>query len=283
MLRQISENEAQNLLKSLTIPARPQILADLAAEQARPAADLRKVAELISQDVSLAAAVLKIANSSAFARGQVSTIPEAATYLGLTNLGNVVASVSLRKALPKPHNFDIGQFWTHTLGIAALAALAASQFRLCSADQAHLFGLLRDSGMPVLAQRFSHYGKTLQQGAEQPDNLPALEEAIHRVGHDVVGYLLARSWNLPVTLQQAILHHHAFSLLQTEDASLEPQALTLIALARLAEHLVITRSKLSRDPGWSAVGGIVVGYLGLHSDDIEHLAEEASQLESVME
>jgi hypothetical protein len=62
-----TEDEIGRLLKGLDIPPCPAILSALMQELRKDEANVGRVARLISQDVALAAGIMKIANSALFA------------------------------------------------------------------------------------------------------------------------------------------------------------------------------------------------------------------------
>ncbi|HEY9102260.1 HDOD domain-containing protein [Chitinimonas sp.] len=258
MAVQLSEEEAAKLLKSLTLPPLPQVMSELQAAQAR-GEDNATLAEIVGQDLSLSAAVLKTANSPAFAGRRFDTLQDAVLYLGSANLGSVVSGVALKHSIPLPP--ILGMFWDEATRIAAIAALLARHWKLARPEQAYLFCLFRDSGIPVLAQRFPSYISTLARAMAQPARFIEVELKSRTCSHVIVGYLLARSWYLPEAFNLAILHHHDYADLH-DRGLLGEESARLVALARLAEYLMHTRQTGERDEHWPELEDSLLAILG---------------------
>lgn len=274
MAVQLSEEEAAKLLQSLTLPPLPQVMSELQAAQVR-GEDNATLAEIVGQDLSLSAAVLKTANAPAFAGRRFDTLQDAVLYLGSGNLGSVVSGVALKRSIPLPP--ILGMFWDEATRIAAIAALLARRWKLARPEQAYLFCLFRDSGIPVLAQRFPSYISTLARAMAQPARFIEVELKSRTCSHVVVGYLLARSWYLPESFNLAILHHHDFADLH-DRSLLSEESARLVALARWAEYLMHTRQTGERDEHWPQLEDSLLAILGLDKAD---MAEAAGLIEPV--
>jgi len=267
MAVKLSHEEAEKLLKSLTLPPWPKVLTELKAAQ-QSHADLATLATIIGQDLSLAAAVLKVANSPSFAGRSLSSLSDAVFYLGASNLESVVIGVTLKKAVPLPP--ILRTFWDESGQIAEIASQLAGHLRRDKREQAYLFCLFRDCGIPVLAQRFPSYIATLARAMAQPEKFTEIELKSRSTSHVIVGYLLARTWFMPELLTNAILHHHDWDLLG-ESTEVEPDSAWLIAIARLAEHIL--RSQIQDDPDriWQLWKAPVMHQLNLTATELSDL------------
>lgn len=269
MNRLLSETDTAKLLKSLTLPALPAVLSELRAAQSREASGA-ELAKIIGRDLGLSAAVLKTANSPSFAAGKLDSLNDALHFLGTANLDSVVTGVALKRALPLPP--ILGMFWEESTRIAAIAAMLAQRWRMVRPDQAYLFCLFRDCGIPVLTQRFPSYVNTLARAMASPARFIEIEQKSRATSHVVVGYLLARTWFLPELLAQAILYHHDFEQLYDESL-LSLDSARLIALARLAEHLMQTRQRHEADPHWTDIQDYILTTLSISSEAYDDAAE----------
>ena len=214
-MRTIDETEVSKLLRGVEIPPCPAVLAALAQEMHRPDASSTKVARLISQDVGLAAGVIKCANSPLFSTGsKVGSIGEALGRLGFNNVLNLVVNELLRKNLSQ-NNHAMDRFWDSATYCAGVCAKLAEILPGTSRDTAYTFGLFHDCGIPILMRRYPDYKKTLGEANRRID-LPftAIEDEIHGTNHAVIGYLMARNWGLPETVSSAILSPPRFLRLQ---------------------------------------------------------------------
>lgn len=263
----LSHEEAEKLLKSLTLPPWPKVLTELKAAQQRHC-DLATLAAIVGKDLSLAAAVLKVANSPSFAGRTLSSLSDAVFYLGAANLESVVIGVTLKQAVPLPP--ILRTFWDESGQIAEIASQLAGRLRRDKREQAYLFCLFRDCGIPVLVQRFPSYIATLARAMAQPEKFTEIELKSRNTSHVIVGYLLARSWFMPELLSDAILHHHDWDLLG-ENPEIAADSAWLVAVARLAEHILRTQVQDDPDSTWQQWKQPVLNQLNLTASELSDL------------
>ena len=270
--------EAQTALGGVALPARPQILIDLSALLRRDTCDVRQVADLVARDVALSAAMLKTVNSPTFAlKSRCASVQQAVQLLGMRNAASIVTALSLRQFAQGSGSQSFERFWDSAEKVASVAAFVATLLPRVSRDECYSFGLFRDAGIPPLMLRWPEYRETLKMAAGDPRPLPVLEEERHGTNHTVVGYLMARSWGLPETICEAVQRHHDHGV-YAQDSGISAQALTLIAVNRLAENIHCEVLTMRPDPEWQTVGGEVLKYLGLSRGEDSDLREEISTL-----
>ena len=133
------------------MPTIPVVLAPLLKylEQPLDQLDVQRVVDLISQDKSLAAQCLRMANSPAFGRWQtVDSIRNAVVALGLQRMRDIALSCSVLKLLPKDKtSIDPIVFWEHSLGCALVCRQFARKIGFSDPSKAYLAGLLHDIGI----------------------------------------------------------------------------------------------------------------------------------------
>ncbi|GBG04044.1 HDOD domain-containing protein [Azospira sp. I13] len=274
-MRTIDEAEVSKLLRGVEIPPCPAVLASLAQEMHRPDASSVKVAKLISQDVGLAAGVIKCANSPLFGTGsKVASIGEALGRLGFNNVLNLVVNELLRKSLSQKDSHAMERFWDSATYCAGVCAKLAEILPGTSRDTAYTFGLFHDCGIPILMRRYPDYKKTLALANQTLDrSFTAVEEEMHGTSHAVIGYLMARNWGLPETVSSAILSHHDFSVFES-GSGLSDESCTLIALALLSERIIGTFLRLKDDGEWEKGKLPVAGFFGLSETDLNDIVDD---------
>lgn len=151
-------------LKEIDITPRPIILEQIAREARKEEPDFGHIATLIGRDVSLAAGLLKTANSAFFGYQQKARhLREALIMLGLNVTARVVAGLILRQALPGGPKLE--RFWDASGRIAQLSGWLAQQlgtaYGIRSKD-VYTFGLFRDCGIPIMMRKFPGYAGTLE-------------------------------------------------------------------------------------------------------------------------
>ncbi|MEY2632664.1 MAG: hypothetical protein RIR00_1318 [Pseudomonadota bacterium] len=270
---QLSLEEAQKVLKGVTIPPRPTLLVSLNQELQKDDPDLRRVAALIAKDVAISAAMLKTVNSPLFGlRNKLGNIPQAVQVLGLRNVRNLVTGLVLRKAMGGP-GLSLERFWDSSEKVASISVYLCSLLPRSPREDAYTFGIFHDCGIPILMQRFPDYKETLRLAAGLDVPQTQVEDERHGTNHVVLGYMVAKSWGLPPTICDAILRHHDVTVFREEDST-EPTARMLVAINFLAEHLNDTMVRMRGDEQWERVGGQTLEYLGLNHAEYLELKED---------
>lgn len=270
----LSIKEAEKLLGGVTIPARPSVVTAVMEERNSADPDLRKVAQLIASDVGLSAAVIKTINSPLYGlRRSVTSIEQSVSLLGMKNIASLVMGLALRKAMP---NSGLERFWDSAARTALIASHLAKNLNLGNREDAYLFGLFHDCGIPLLIQRFPDYKVTLgMANREASKAFTDVEDERHGTNHAVVGGLLASNWHLPDNLRNAIRNHHDPQVFQS---SLPPDTVNLIALSMVAEFIENSVSRLSQDSEWDKRGAEVMAYLMLSREEFDDLLRDTREM-----
>ncbi|MDN3576514.1 HDOD domain-containing protein [Chitinimonas viridis] len=272
----VEEIYARTVL-DIGIPPRPTILDILARELRSGEPDFGRIAQCVSEDVSLSAGLIKTANSPFFGfRVRARTVSHALTMLGINIAGKAIAGVALRNAFPASPALE--RFWDASARIAEysghLVGLLGVREGIRS-DDAYTFGLFRDCGMPVLMRKFPAYRDTLLRANANPDKrFTAIEDEDFPTNHAIVGCMLAQSWSLPEEICLAIRHHHDFLLMQSGAISLPPASRRLVALAQLAEYIHQQHSGMNQTEEWAKLGMASLSTLELGQVQLDELAAQ---------
>jgi putative nucleotidyltransferase with HDIG domain len=148
------------------------------------AADLEKI---ISKDAALTARLIRFANSPLY-RGvhTVTSIKLAITRIGFQKVKNAVYAVSMKEVFRTPIKVieqRMEKLWSHSVKVAALAAMLAKQHRHLDPDTALVAGLVHDIGYIPLLIKACEYEKL----TENPEYLDRLMMKLHpQVGGSIV-------------------------------------------------------------------------------------------------
>ncbi len=270
----------QQSIHDIDIPPRPKIIDQIHAEMNSDAPNLRGIAGLINQDVSLAAGLIKTANSPYFGFGRrARSAHEALAILGLDVTCRAIATISLRRAFPNRAHYE--RFWRASASIATLSGWLAQL--LCvpdvRADDAYTYGLFRDCGIVILLRRYPAYQGILA-GANLDRDSPftAVEQAALPTDHTVVGSLLAQNWWLPGEICAAIRHHHSLPALVESVSPLKMPGRQLVAIAQTAEYLLQQITGGSRTEEWAKLGPACRDLLRLDDATLEAIRRDAEPL-----
>lgn len=271
----LTQEQIQLILKGTHIPPQPQIMVDLQIEQMMPDPSLSHIGELISQDVGLSGKILKTVNSASFGlANNITSIKQAVCILGATSVINLVNALSIRGELSNDQIITLGSFWDNAMEIAEACAAIAKQIGYSSPEEAYSLGLFHNCGVPLLMMRFDNYPDVILEAYARSDqSITDTENGILQTNHAVVGYYVAKSWNLPDHISQAIHEHHNVEYILQDDAQ-NPQKITLLAILKMAENICGNYKNLgqqSEDHEWQRISDQVLVYVGLTAYEYENL------------
>ncbi len=192
------------------LPPLPQV-AQRALQLIRdPSSNMADLADVLSLDQALAGLVLRWANSAYYGLVHpVATVRQAVVYLGQQTIENLIMAGSLAAFMARPvpgYGLDPGELWKHSVAVAGGARLAASRFGVQISEEAYHAGLLCDIGKLAFEVLLRDVDLDDPQWCNRP--LPDLEAAHFGIDHASLGAEMARRWNLPTPLLEAIAFHH---------------------------------------------------------------------------
>jgi HD-like signal output (HDOD) protein len=267
-----SSDPVDALIKSIRIPPRPSLLADLQRELAAPDPALDAIARIVASDVGMSGALLKLANSPFYGSRRAKSVEQAILFLGINQVAALMTGLLARAAIPATTP-ALANFWDISTRRAQAMAYLARRLRLGAPDVAHTFGLFCDTGVPLLMERFPDYAATFAEAAlDAVRPLTALEQDRHSTSHAAIGCLLARNWGLSTEVAWAILHHHDFAVL--EDAATDDGVRSLVALSLLAERAIAKYQGHAGSLEWDKGGARACAWLGLPEEETLELLDE---------
>lgn len=277
------------------LPAVAMRVMELVSDQETMAADLESV---LRGDVSLVAAVLKLANSAFYGlRRQVVSLRHALTLLGKNEVQNLVLARVLFQAfkLSKgPQRALVTGIWRHSLECGLAAECIAEQIE----EETPLFflgGMLHDIGKLLIVSEF--YQEV--EGIGQYGQLTGVQDleielGILGCGHNELGAQLLDRWMFPPVLVRMVAEHHNYErLTECEHSS------HLLLLADLLSKMVALKDweqemeRKETESGkvqalllsYGKVSRIIAGEQDLHRMEEEYrrrLIEKAELLDLLM-
>ena len=207
------------------LPTLPTIVYELSQAINNPMSSTKTVEKLMEKDQSMTAKVLRLVNSAYYAiPGGVSSLGRAIGFLGFDTVNQLVLSASIIKGLKVqgPSKFDLNQFWVHAVGVAMASETIAKSLKHRIPPDLFTAGLIHDIGKvamciidPEVIAQASTYA------AENNTNFFEAEFKLYLPQHTQIGQLLAKKWNLPITIQNVILHHHQVDPLRRSGCTAE--------------------------------------------------------------
>jgi HD-like signal output (HDOD) protein len=266
-------DQVDALIKSIRIPPRPSLLADLQRELAAEDPSLDAIGKIVASDVGMSGALLKLANSSIYSgRRKAKSIEQAILFLGINQVAALMTGLLARQAIPA-NSAALASFWDISTRRAQAMVFLSRRLRIGEADVAHTFGLFCDTGVPLLMERFNDYNVTYGAASlEAIRPFTALEEERHHTSHAAVGCLLARNWGLSDHVAWAILHHHDYAVI--DDAATASPVRSLVALSLLAENAICRYQGHAESNEWNKGGLAACAYLGLSDEETAETLDE---------
>ena len=217
-----------NILKQLDLiedlPTLPAVAMEVNKMLLNYDTTINKLSDIIEKDQAIVSKILKLVNSSFFGlRGKISNISHAIVVLGFNTIRNAVVSISIIDAFTVKESldgFDITNFWKHSLSVAVTSKYLAEKIGFHSSDDCFVGGLLHDMGKIVLLQHFKNLFQKVWIAVEG-NNLSFYEAERNQIpiDHAQIGGYLARKWQLPAALVDAIQYHHSVES-DTDDQNL---------------------------------------------------------------
>ena len=178
-------------------------------------ASIENVARLIEMDAAMSTSILRLVNSAFYGlRGKSNSIAHAVMIMGFNAVKNAIVSVSVLDTLTVKapgQGFNLNDFWRHSVSVAVLARHLAEKSRLVLPEDAFIAGLLHDIGKIIMAKYFKEdLTKIWQHMQETKCTFSEAEADVASVDHVQIGAYLARKWQLPDPIVEAIAGHHYY-------------------------------------------------------------------------
>jgi len=197
----------------IDIPAQPQSLVQLSLLMADEDMNLQSAAELIENDMALAASVMKAVNSSVYGlRGRVQSVHQAVTYLGTREVAAITFEMGLRAAFPPAPELE--PLWHRAGRRGLLMGRLAGRLSL-DAWAAHSAGLFEECGKAVLFRHATDHYRAMLRATHNDSELTSLEQTGFGISHDALGAALCESWGLGLAAVASVRHHVVAQASQT--------------------------------------------------------------------
>lgn len=234
--------DAQTVLKKLDdIPSLPAIVYELSKVINNPMSSTKEVEEIMSQDIGMITKVLKLANSAFYAiPGGASNLTRAISFIGFDTIQQLVLSASIIKALEVkgPSQFDVNEFWKHSMGVAIASEVIAKHIKHPNPSDLFTCGLIHDMGKLALYIASSETLLFIVSESEKAKKtFLEIEITSALPPHTELGKMLGEKWQLPKSFQAVSRYHHESDLKKRGSLSSDlNQVVDIVMLANLLIH-----------------------------------------------
>ncbi|MBV6491909.1 MAG: HDOD domain-containing protein [Fimbriimonadaceae bacterium] len=261
------------IVESVTeLPAMPHVTMAVLREADSEDGSARRLADQLSQDQALAVRVLRLSNSAFYGLPRtVSEIPEAVVVLGTRAIRSLALVASTYPWLSKSlgsYGVAANTLWRHSFGVGICSKLVSQRADVAQPDTAFAGGLLHDIGKVVMGMWLDRHSIDLERIAvSELLTFDQVESKLFGFNHADVGAALAKAWNLPGVLVDAIGHHHPHP-----DSDSEAVPGTFSDVIRVADAIAYRQ-------------GLDMGILGyprpFDGDSVERLNLTGDQIEDI--
>lgn len=216
----------QRLQQLYDLPPMPQMAQRILQLRDKPSASAIDLARIVELDPSLAAQVIRYANSAMFGyRGKVDSIQAAiARVLGFDMVMNMALGLAAGNSFRIPASGPLGlnAFWRHATYSASLVQSLVAQMQSALRPKpglAYLAGLLHNFGFLLLGHLFQPEFYLLNRMVAANPHVPVtdLENQVLGMGqardalglgHAELGAWLMQLWQMPAEIEVALREHH---------------------------------------------------------------------------
>jgi len=271
----LDNKKMAQVVSSFQIPIKPELLSHMQNLMKEAEPDIEEIAQLISSDIGLSAAILKIINSPVYGMNRkISEIKQAVMMLGLKTVDGLVTALLLKASFQGEAAISLDDFWDDALTIAnAMGYIGNKVKNEVPVDMLYSIGLFHDCGIPLLALKHQNYSQLLQKAKSLGSNSIALEEKYYKTNHATLGYYVASSWNLPKEICQLIAQHHDLGYLGFVK---DQQAQLIYAVLKIAENMVEKVKRYNPSPDWEHIQDDVLDIVNLSREDYADLEDDFS-------
>jgi len=207
------------LKKTIAVPALPDVAVRVQDAMKDPEIAFKKLAEIINTDMTMAANVIKLANSPQFGvSGKIGSIEDACKQVGMNAIANTVMAAKVFDALEElPADFDIKRLRRHCYAVATIARIVGRRCHALRKVSAQIqfsgtmfaAGLLHDIGKVLMTQYFTEECQRIAAVIEEQGlTMAVAENRVVGVSHADAGLYAGMEWNFPVMMVNVIGRHH---------------------------------------------------------------------------
>lgn len=197
---------AELINQATNLPKIPKVVQELLSSFNSQDSNADDIAAKLSQDQTLTAKVLRMANSSHFGGNRtIGTVNDAVVLLGLGSLKTLVMASGIASAIKAPPSVDINEFWRHSFATAGIARwICQFSDKDVDRDLAFTTGMMHNVGEILIGILCPGDAKAMATLVEQGANRADLEKSRLGFDHTEAGAELASRWKFPEEMAAAI-------------------------------------------------------------------------------
>lgn len=259
----------------IDVPMLPEVAGKVVRISQDPESDAAELSNLIQRDQTLAAHVMRIANSALYSpASSMVSLQQAIARLGMRTITEIALAASINSDMFDAPGYE--KYIEQILKRSLAAGLWAKEVARCcrkNVEAAFLAGLLHDIGRPVVLHIALRKAKELELELD-PKGIRALENVLQHT----IGVKVLSQWEMP----QTVIHVVEYFDHYTDEHSGKLQTLIVVAGATIAAHFdehdasdEESLAELAKNPIFAEVN--------LYPDEVAELLQRYELVQSAME
>ena len=177
-----------------------------------PDAGADQVEQLLKQDPSLTANLLKLTNSAYFGiPSKVGSVRHAIAMLGWKRLSKLVMAACVSAITDRQipgYDLPPGVLWQHSVAVSVTAEGLMRELKVAESDEIFTAALLHDLGKLILGGFVEKELDEIQKVTARGIPFQMAEQEVLGTDHAEIGALMLESWSFPPSLVAAVRWHH---------------------------------------------------------------------------
>ena len=261
---------------AITVPMLPEVAGRVVQLTQDPDSDAAQLSGLIQSDQTLAAHVMRVANSAAYSpNSSIVSLQQAIARLGMSLITEIAVTASINSTMFNTPGFE--NHIHYELRYSLATGLWAKEIaRACrkNVETSFLAGLLHDIGRPIAVQCALDQAQTMDLKLSNEEVI-CLENRFQRE----IGIRVVDQWDIPVSVRNVV----AFFDQYQDPHDSQPITMSVVAGSLIANHFMneidesmcLSEEELKNHP--------VFEDLNIYPEDLESILEKQDTINGVME
>ena len=212
-----------------------------------PRSSAGQVEQLLKQDPSLTANLLKLTNSAYFGiPSKIGSVRHAIAMMGWKKVTKLVMAACVNAITDREipgYGLPPGMLWEHSVAVSVAAEGLMRELKVAESDEIFTAALLHDLGKLILGGFVEKELDEIEMAAAKGIPFQMAEQEVLGTDHAEIGALMLESWSFPSQLVNAVRWHH--------DPDSAPETSPMIDIVHVSNVLCL-------------MIGVGVGVEGLH-------------------
>jgi len=240
----ISKEElVQEITKGLNLKPLASNVHNLMSITQSPYCSTEEVAREIILDQALSIRILKLANSSAYARGKrVTGLKPAIGRIGIQTVRKLVMSLDILKQYEGiiSEYIDVKLFWEHSIACGLIGSAIGKACQSPFVDDYFLWGMLHDVGRLILVEQIpEQYIEVYKNYCNLLLPLEIVETKQIGLNHCDILQIAMKHWSFPEGFISPVVNHHTSYLKLKRLKPEEVEGAVIVALSNKLAHSLL--------------------------------------------